>query len=513
MNKTVVIRNKIIILLTVAFLVLAIISISPSKATPRTLIIPDDHPTIQSAIGNATDGDIILVRKGIYEGPWNETVFINKTISLIGEDPSTTILRLHPLWYELFILGQCCGWTFSNSAQIQANNVIISGFTIESDGGNLWINGDNAKITGNIIKTIFQFNGSRGVCAYNTITQGLYPNGTANLWSRGNVECIGSYVQVASNIIANGSISIMGSYASVFANRGVGSIRAGGTSDSNLIYNNTLHDSGGIWGASTHLTIAKNAVVNSITDGLSIAWGYYNTVWGNTAIGCTGAGLLEIDNAGANTFVGNQIANCTWGAKIAASGSTTHNTTLYDNNFLDNTWQVNTEKNETVSSAGMNFTRSLNHGGFFDNGEVGNYWSNYVGEDANGDGVGDTPYIIDENRSDHYPLMQPFETSSLNLPLPVWANIALPDPPPQIAFPPQPSNFPYTTPMASTSSVTEKPSQTPLQSLDSNSNIEPSPSIPELQTWIIFLLMLATITALTLTFLKLKSSFLQELHT
>jgi len=44
----------------------------------------------------------------------------------------------------------------------------------------------------------------------------------------------------------------------------------------------------------------------------------------------------------------------------------------------------------------------------WDNGSEGNYWSNYNGTDSNGDGVGDTPYVIDENNQDNYPLMEQF---------------------------------------------------------------------------------------------------------
>ena len=47
----------------------------------------------------------------------------------------------------------------------------------------------------------------------------------------------------------------------------------------------------------------------------------------------------------------------------------------------------------------------------------GNYWSNYAGADVcrgpgqnetNSDGVGDTPYIMDESNTDHYPLTKPY---------------------------------------------------------------------------------------------------------
>jgi len=40
----------------------------------------------------------------------------------------------------------------------------------------------------------------------------------------------------------------------------------------------------------------------------------------------------------------------------------------------------------------------------------GNYWSNYIGADSNYDGVGDTPYTIDSNNMDHYPLVGVFSS-------------------------------------------------------------------------------------------------------
>jgi hypothetical protein len=55
---------------------------------------------------------------------------------------------------------------------------------------------------------------------------------------------------------------------------------------------------------------------------------------------------------------------------------------------------------------------------FWDNGSLGNHWSSYSGADSNGDGTGDTPYVIDADNVDNYPLMAPFEMPSAPTPSP-----------------------------------------------------------------------------------------------
>ena len=42
----------------------------------------------------------------------------------------------------------------------------------------------------------------------------------------------------------------------------------------------------------------------------------------------------------------------------------------------------------------------------------GNYWNDYNGTDNNGDGIGETPYIINEDNQDNYPLMNPVDIST-----------------------------------------------------------------------------------------------------
>jgi hypothetical protein len=38
-----------------------------------------------------------------------------------------------------------------------------------------------------------------------------------------------------------------------------------------------------------------------------------------------------------------------------------------------------------------------------------NYWSDYNGIDADGDEIGDTPYVINNENQDNHPLMEPIE--------------------------------------------------------------------------------------------------------
>ncbi len=80
---------------------------------------------------------------------------------------------------------------------------------------------------------------------------------------------------------------------------------------------------------------------------------------------------------------------------------------IYLNNFINNTDNVYSSNNSTNIWNSPEELTYAHNGNIYTN-HLGSYWSDYIGSDADGDGIGGTPYSIDSD-SDNYPLMQPFE--------------------------------------------------------------------------------------------------------
>lgn len=162
------------------------------------------------------------------------------------------------------------------------------------------------------------------------------------------------------------------------------------------------------------LNSVKNNILVNVEEGINV--GENATIRGNTLIeGVRGIGITSYcsvsDNVIANfsdfgvsingvnsVIYENQIVNCSYsihmGVKEYYPGV---NNTIYHNNFVNNTSELLLldDLMQTANSWSM--------------GKEGNYWSNYTGIDADGDGVGDTSYIINGNAVDKYPLMQPYQ--------------------------------------------------------------------------------------------------------
>jgi nitrous oxidase accessory protein NosD len=99
------------------------------KAESRTIRVPDDYSTIQSAVDATNPGDTVYVRSGTY----SESVSVNKAISLVGENKANTIvdgvvrLGANDIHFKGFTLnGECAMSVDGENCIIEENNLILT---------------------------------------------------------------------------------------------------------------------------------------------------------------------------------------------------------------------------------------------------------------------------------------------------------------------------------------------------------------------------------------------------
>jgi parallel beta-helix repeat protein len=327
-------------LIIIAFTITATLSVfQPTAAQNNVLTVPDDFATINEAINNATNGDTILIRKGIY----NETLLIEKAITLKGEDTNNTIIN-----------GKRAGTVI----QISHDYVTLTGLTI------IYLRTPN--------KPHIYF------------THDLPANPP----------------------IAGASLGGLTNNAVFFYRAG---IHLNNAQNCNIIGNRILDCGVGIW----LYNAQNNNILGNLLErndyGLQVQVSSNNLVVGNTFQ--KGGGGIWFWNTDYRTEDWLKPLNCTNGVYYV-------NNRFYQNNFIGN---IKALEKQTMTKAFQNI---------WDDGENGNYWSDYNGADANGDGIGDSSHpIIGEYwtgttwingvwveqvcGNDNYPLMTPFDISSI----------------------------------------------------------------------------------------------------
>jgi len=290
---------------------------------------PNNYSSIQDAIDDASNGDIIFV----YNGTYYENILINKSyLTIEGENKETTIIdgsskptdglyfsgypnRADYVVLKGFTIRNCgWGWAGSGIKISSKNNEIMDNIISGNNFHGIYLSSDNNIITGNIITS----NGAYGI---------ILPNDNENNNITNNIIGLNYYDGISLYYSNNNIIS------------------------DNTITSNERH---GINFYYSRNIITNNTISSNKGNGINIICSSNNIIKGNTISSNNGDGICL-------TGVMDGYPPCT-------------NNIIYHNNFISNNRQAFEERSsntwDTVYPSG----------------------GDYTGTDKDGDGIGDIPY-------------------------------------------------------------------------------------------------------------------------
>lgn len=416
--------------------------------TSSLIVVPDEYPTIQSAIDNASEGTTIFVKNGTY----NEHITIIKSLKIYGSDTAPTIIRSSE---------------GGDVVNIRANNVTFARFRIEGDirtwAGIYIQQSHNNQILDNVVVDshhgIRIWDSSNITLRNNSMTNNSFNFGVWGLFlahflhniddsnlvdgkpirylineKNKTISSDAGYVALvnSTNIIVkdlkleknfdgviavystsitiqnitstsnNYGIHFVSSNSSIINQNNIQENYAGFlldlSNDNDISKNNFSNNQIGLQFSYSPLIPERRSAENSIhenniagnNDGIQAIGAISNKFCSNKIANNTRSGTL-LSGSAYNIFCGNTFSENTWGFACQNSSQNL----VFNNNFINNTSQVFYTDN---SINWWNNARAIG----------GNYWSDNVVVDNDLDGIDDMPHAINFNNMDNYPLAGTF---------------------------------------------------------------------------------------------------------